>query len=179
MIVISFTLLAVLLVVMQTTICMLHPLWLLAPDFYYILVAFLAYRLDLFRSLFILFFLGCVLDVSSGTILGMYSLLCFVAFFLLRFLSQKMPVSESLYQVPFIGVSYLVVSWFIYIIATLFEPGGLVEWSWWRMIVRAGLIVLFAYPLFCFFEYIHKKMSSGLFSWKRLTVKSSNRYRAS
>ncbi len=178
MIVLCFTLTAVLLVVLQTTVCMLHPLWLFAPDFYYILVAFMAYRFDLLRSLIILFFLGCVLDVFSGTILGMYSLFCVAVFFLLRFLAKKMPVSESLYQVPFIGVSYLLVSWVTYVLLSLFVPDALVVWSWWKMLIRAGLIIIFAYPLFHFFEFMHLKLRKGLFSWKKLRVKSDNRYRS-
>ncbi len=177
MIVIGFTVLGVLLVVLQTSVCMIHPVWLLAPDFYYILVAYLAYRLDLLRSLIILFFLGCVLDVFSGTILGMYSLLCFSAFFLLRCAARKMPVSESLYQVPLIGVSYLVISWIAYVLVSIFEPGTLVEWYWWKMMVRTGLIVVFAYPLFRFFEYTHHWLGKGLFAWKKVRVRTDNRYR--
>ena len=77
MLVLSFIVLGVLLVILQTTLCMPTPVWLLAPDFYYILVGYLAYRLDLVRSLLIILPLGCTLDVLSGTVLGMYSILCF------------------------------------------------------------------------------------------------------
>lgn len=177
MLIVGFTLIGLLLVVAQTTVCMLHPVWLPAPDFYYILVAYLAYRVDILRSLIILFFLGCFLDVFSGIILGMYSLVCFGAFFLLRYIAEKLPVSESLYQVPLIGVSYLVVSWIGYLLMSLMEPGALIPWTWWKMIIRAGLIILFAYPLFHFFEFFKTKAAKGFFSWKRLRVRSDNRYR--
>jgi rod shape-determining protein MreD len=56
-----------------------------------------------------------MLDVLSGTMLGMYAILCFSGYFLLRFISGKLPVNESLYQIPLVGSSYLVVSWGVYL----------------------------------------------------------------
>ncbi len=176
-IVVTFTLIGLLLVVLQTTVFMVNPVWLAAPDFYYILVAYLAYRMDILRSLIILFFLGCILDVFSGTILGMYSVFCFVTYFILRFVAQKMPVSESLYQVPLIGVSYLVVSWVTHLVITAIEPDMLTAWVWWKMIVRALLVVLFSYQMFRFFDFVHLRLRKGFFSWKKLRVHSDNRYR--
>ena len=82
MVVFNFIVTGLLLIILQTTICMPTPIWLPAPDFYYVLVAYLAFRLDLLRSLIILFPLVCILDVLSGTILGMYALLCFSGYFL-------------------------------------------------------------------------------------------------
>ena len=104
--------------------------------------------------------------------------LCFSAFFLLRYVARKMPVSESLYQVPLIGVSYLVISWVAYVLVSIFEPGTLVEWYWWKMMVRTGLIVVFAYPLFRFFEYANHWLRKGLFAWKKVRVRTDNRYRS-
>lgn len=178
MLLIVFILFAVLAVVLQTSICLLSPVWLLAPDLYYILVAYLAYRFDLLRSLIILFFLGCMLDVFSGTVLGMYSLMCLSAFFLLRFISRKMPVNESLYQVPLIGVSFVAISWVAYVLLSLFEPGVLVEWSWWKMMVRTGLIVLFAYPLFRLFNATEQRLRKGVLTWRKVRVRTDNRYRS-
>ncbi|WP_028585250.1 hypothetical protein [Desulfogranum mediterraneum] len=178
MIVLVFTIISLLLVVIQTSVCMLHPTWVAAPDLYYILLAYLAYRLPLMSSLVVLFFLGCFLDVFSGIILGMYALFCFSSFFLLRFIAQKMPVSESFYQVPLIGVSYLVMSWCAYVVTSFLVPGGLVEWVWWKMMLRTGLIVLCAYPLFWLLERIQYRLAKGIFSWKKFRVRTDNRYRA-
>lgn len=177
MLVLGFTLFGVLLVVLQTSVFMLYPTWLLAPDFYYILVAYLAYRFDFFRSIIILFFLGCVLDVFSGTILGMYSLICFSGFFMLRYIAQKLPLSESLYQTPLIGVSYLVVFWISYILISLFKPGLLIEWSWWKMIIRTCLVVAFSYPFFPLFEALNKRLRKGFSVRKKVRVRTDNRYR--
>ena len=111
MVVVSFILLGVLLVIVQTTLCMPSPVWWLAPDFSYVLVGYLAYRLDLVRSVIILFPLGCTLDVLSGTVLGLHSLLCYGGYFLLRFVSGKLPVLESLYQIPLVATSFQRGAW--------------------------------------------------------------------
>ena len=72
MFVIGFFSIGLLLIGLQTTLLMVHPLWIAAPDLYFVLVAYLAYRHDLFRSLIILFPLSLIFDVLSGVLLGMY-----------------------------------------------------------------------------------------------------------
>ena len=177
MIVVNLIVVGLLLVLMQTTVCMPTPVWLLAPDCYYVLVAYLAYRLDLLRSLMVLFPLACMLDVLSGTVLGMYTILCFSGYFLLRYISGKLPVNESLYQIPLVGMSYLLVSWGVYLFLRFFEPGELVSWSWWRMIVRALLVAALTYPLFYVFELVLKYSHRRLFSWNSLRLRTDNRRR--
>lgn len=177
MIVVNFIFVGLLLVILQTTVCMPSPVWLLAPDCYYVLVAYLAYRLDLLRSLIILFPLVCMLDVLSGTVLGMYAILCFSGYFLLRLISGKLPVNESLYQIPLVGLSYLVVSWGVYLFLRFFEPGELISWSWWRMIVRALLVTVLTYPLFYLFDLVLKYSHRSFFPWNRLRLRTDNRRR--
>ena len=160
--VLVYMIIGLLLIVLQTTVLMVNPVWVLAPDLYYILVAYLAYRFDLIRSLIIIFPLSWSLDIFSGIVLGMYPAICFGSFCLLKGISARLPLRESFYQVPMIGVSYLVVMKIVYIGMYLFEPDDLAPWSWPEMIVRAGIIVLLAYPLFRFFEIINKRLQKRL-----------------
>jgi rod shape-determining protein MreD len=177
MLIVGFLIVGLLLIVLQTTVFMFTPTWGAAPDFYYILVAYLAYRLDLFRSLLILLPLSSVLDVFSGTILGMYPAICFGGYFLLKFTSIKMPVRESLYQIPFVAVSYLVVCWFVFMVIDFMVPDVLVPWKWSLMLLRAGLIVLFSFPLFRFFEFFNRPLQGRFSSFKMLRSRSGNKYR--
>lgn len=177
MVVFIFIVLGLLLIVLQTSVFMIHPLWVSAPDLYYILIAYLAYRFDLLRSLIIIFPLSWTMDIFSGVVLGMYPAICFGAFFLLKILSVKIPLRESFYQVPMIGVSYLVVSKIVYIGISLFEPGVLVPWSWPEMLVRVGLMILLAYPLFRLFEFINQRLHRGFVPYRLLRVRPGNRYR--
>lgn len=177
MLIISYLFLGLALIILQTTLFMPTPVWFFAPDLYYVLVAFLAYRMDVFRSVIILFPLGCTLDVFSGTILGMYSIICFSGFFLLRFTAKKLPVNESLYQVPFIGVSYLVVYWAVYVLMAFLVPDSLIPWSWPKMLVRTGLLVLFATPLFRLCEWVKRRLQGDFFKFRKIRVRTENRYR--
>ncbi|ADW16928.1 rod shape-determining protein MreD [Desulfobulbus propionicus DSM 2032] len=177
MVVANFIVVGMLLVILQTTIFMPMPVWLLAPDLYYVLVAYLAYRLDVLRSLVILFPLVCVLDVFSGTVLGTYALICFSGFFLIRTIAGKLPISESLYQIPLVGGSYLVVSWLVYLLLELLQPGQMVAWSMWRMAVRALLVAALTFPMFYVFDLVQKYSHRNYLPWNRLRLRNDNRRR--
>ena len=177
MLTLGFVFLGLLLIVLQTTVFMITPTWTAAPDLYYILVAYLAYRLDLLHGLVILFPLSCVLDVFSGTVIGMYPAICYGGYLLLKFTSAKMPVRESLYQIPLVAVSYLVIHWIVFVVLDFVVPGTLVPWSWPLMLMRAGLVVLFAYPLFSVFEFARRHLAGKFSSLKIFRSTSKNQYR--
>ncbi|BCO10017.1 hypothetical protein GF1_23930 [Desulfolithobacter dissulfuricans] len=175
--VVVFTGIGLLLVALQTTVFMTGPTWPAAPDLYFVLVAWLACRVDLLRGLIVLLPLCWMLDVVSGVVIGTYPGICLGGFFLLRFMSERMPVKESLYRIPLIGVVYLFVSWIVYLMLNLFEPDALIPWSWLLMLLRATLVALFALPLFRFFEFIKGRLEGGLNPFQKLRVRSGNRYR--
>lgn len=177
MFVIGFFFLGLLLIGLQTTLFMVHPLWSFAPDLYFVLVAYLAYRHDVLRSLIILFPLSMIFDVLSGVLLGMYPALFVLGFLMLKFMSSRLPVRESLYQVPMIGVTYLLASWLIYVFMSFAAPADLVTWSWPIMLIRAGLVILFAFPLFRFFEFFNNRTLVKFSTLGKMRIKSGNRYR--
>lgn len=177
MIVVNFLLIGLLLMLLQTTIFMPKTVWVVPPDLYFILVAFLAYRMDVLRSLIILFPLSCLLDVFCGTVLGSYAMLCFGCFFCLKSVAGKIPIRESLYQIPLIGVAYLIVNWLVYLLLELLQPGHQVPWSSWQMIARALLVVILSYPLFYLFDLVKKFSNRSPLSWNRLRLRTDNRRR--
>lgn len=175
--VLVYTFIGLLFILLQTTVFMVNPLWPGAPDLYFILVAFLAYRMDLLRGMIILFPISWTMDVFSGVVLGTYPAICFMAFFFLKLMDAKMPVRESYYQVPLVGVTYLVVSRLVYTVLSFLDPGTLVAWSWPLMLLRVGLLVLFAWPLFSILEFIDKRLQRKFTPFKVLRVRGGNRYR--
>lgn len=177
MFVISFFFLGLLLIGLQTTLFMVNPCWSGAPDLYFVLVAYLAYRHDLLRSLIILFPLAMIFDVLSGLLLGMYPALFILGFLLLKVTSTRLPVRESLYQVPMIGVGYLLVSWLVYVVMSFAAPSLLVTWSWPLMLLRAGLVIVCAFPLFRFFEFFSRRVEGKFFGLRKVRLRSGNRYR--
>ncbi|MCL7488050.1 MAG: hypothetical protein M8357_07760 [Desulfobulbaceae bacterium] len=172
-----FILIGLALIVIQTSVLMVNPVWVASPDLYYILVAYLAYRFDLLRSLIILFPLSWIMDVFSGVTIGTYPAICFGSFVLLKIIDVKIPVRESLYQVPLMGVSYLVVHKVVYTFFSFVNPDSIGPWSWPEIFVKILLLVLFAFPLFRFFEYMHQRLQKKFVPFKMLRVRSGNRFR--
>lgn len=177
MVVVNFILIGLVLIILQTTVFMPRLDWLPSPDFYFVLVAYLAYRLELLHSLIILFPLACFLDVLCGTVLGSYALICFSAFFFIKTVAQRLPIREPLYQIPLIGVAYLAVHWLVYLLLNFLQPGQLVNWSWWQMMIRALLVAALALPLFYFFEKVRKFSIGNFFPWNRMRLRTDNRRR--
>jgi len=177
MVILHFIAVGVVLAILQTTVCMRTPVSYLAPDFYFVLVAYLALRLDMLRSLIILFPLACVLDVLSGTILGTYALICFGGYFFLRQLVGQLPVNALLYHLPLISLSFLAVSWAVHLVFEFLQPGQQAAWSWWKMVSRTLLVALCSYPLFLLFDLIQKYSQRSFLSWSTLRLRSDNRRR--
>jgi len=173
-----FILVGLLLIVLQTSVLMLSPVWVGSPDLYYILIAYLAYRFDLLRSLIIIFPLSWIMDVFSGVVIGTYPAICFGAFVLLKVIDTKIPVRESLYQVPLMGVSYLIVYKVVHTVIAFFLPETIAPWSWPEMFVRAFILVLVAFPLFRILEYLNQRLQKRFVPFKMLRVRSGNRFRA-
>ena len=158
MLTLAFIAVGLLLVVAQTTLFMPSPLWIASPDLYYILVGYLAYNFTLLRGIVVLLPVSMVLDVYSGTIIGMYPALCYLGYFLLKFMVAKMPVRKSLYQLPLVALSYLVVNWILLLLLDFFQPQVIANWEWFSILLRVFLIYIFSFPLFRFFTFLDKKL---------------------
>jgi len=172
-----FILIGLLLIVIQTSLITINPMWVSSPDLYYILVAYLAYRFDLLRSLIIIFPLSWMMDVFSGVVIGFYPAICFGSFFLLKLMDNKIPVRESLYQIPLIGICYLVVNKVVYTFLSIFASDTLSPWSWAEIFVKVFLLVICAFPLFRFFEFVNQRLQKNFIPFRMLRVRSGNRFR--
>ncbi len=171
---IFFLAVAVLLVVLQTTLLMPTPVWLFAPDFYFIFIAFIASRFAAMPALFLVYVVGLMLDVLAGTVLGMYSSLCFAGYGLILLLTDKMVYKEFLWSIPIIALSFFLLSALVYLVFDFLYPGQLVSWAWWEMVVRTLLVAAFTYPLFRLLDMVYAYGENTVFPWKRLKVRPNN-----
>lgn len=171
---ICFFVVAILLVVLQTTLLMPTPVWLFAPDFYFIFIAYLASRFPIFPALALVYIVGLMLDVLTGTVLGMFSSLCFAGFGLIRLLADKLVYKEFLYSIPVVALSFFLLSALVYLVFDFLYPDQLVTWVWWEMIVRSLLVAAFTYPLFRLLDKVYAYGENTVFPWKRLKVRPSN-----
>lgn len=161
MLIFSFFLVGIALVGAQTSLLQFSPSWMGSPDLVFILVAFLAYRFDWFRGLLLAIVFGWIMDVVSGLYLGTFSFLYFFLFLFLKIIKENSPVKEAAYQVPLVGVAFLVGHSGVFIFYTLALPGVLPAWSWIRIFQEMLMLVVAAIPCFVLcnslFEYIGKR----------------------
>ena len=75
------------------------------------------------------------------------------------------------------GLSFLAVSWAVYLLLELLQPGQQVAWTWWKMLVRMALVAACSYPLFLLFDLIQKYGHRSFLPWNRLRLRSDNRRR--
>ena len=168
----TFLVVGALLVILQTTLLMPTPVWPLAPDFYYIFVAFLASRFAALPALVLIYFLGLLLDVLVGTVLGMSTLLCFSGFAVIRLFSGRTGSRDFFYSIPLIALSFLVLSGLTYGIFNFLYSGQLGVWDWREMGIRTLMVALFTYPLFRLLDVIHAYGESARLPWKRPKVRT-------
>lgn len=165
MLFLSFWAVGIALIIAQTTLLEYLPLWLGRPDLSFILVAFVAYRFAWIPGIVLVFVLSWVMDVVASIYLGLYPLVCLLAFTALKSTTNKSPVKESTYQIPLVGLSYFLVQIIFYFINSVLLPDMLPEWSWPGVLQRTLLVVLSAIPLFLVFnrlyEYIVKRRLHG------------------
>jgi rod shape-determining protein MreD len=163
MLTLVFILIGLFLATVQTTLFMPGPLWPAAPDLYYILVAYAACQFSLCQGIIIILPVSCVMDVYSGTVIGLHPAFCGCGWLLLKFMTLKMPVRRPLYQLPLVAASYLLVSWLTALLIDVLQQADEIVWSWPLMLFRAGLLLLFSYPLFRSFDFLNSKLR-GKFS---------------
>ncbi|MFV0437216.1 MAG: hypothetical protein ACK5PS_07485 [Desulfopila sp.] len=156
----TFLLLGILLCVVQTTVLQMMPGLLSRIDLVYILVVFSAYRLPWVPGILVAFAVGWVLDVLAGVHLGFYPLEFLFVLVSLKLLTVNSPVKESAYQIPMVGISYMVVQMMIYLFTSMTFQYGLPVWSWVSVVQETILLVLAAIPCFLVFNGLYEYLTT-------------------
>lgn len=169
-----FAVVGALLAVLQTTLLMPSPTWVFAPDLYFVFVAYLAAsRFSWFPALVLVYLTGLIMDVLSGTLLGMFSLLCFAGFACIRPFAGRVVCKEFFYSIPLISILFLVLSALVYVSFDFIHPGQLAPWVWWEKGTRALLLALCIWPLFKLLDMVYNYAENSAMPWKRLRARST------
>lgn len=179
MLVVYFILVGLLLVLGEATSAMHCTTDALPPDCHYILIAWLACRLEPLPSLIILAPLSCAMDAVSGTsFFGMYALFCYSSYALLLLMVKKLPMPESVYRIPLTAISYLFCSWVLYALL-VFLPADIevAAWSWPTMLIRTAIVLLLTWPFFFLFDLLRKFASRNPLPFRKLRLRTDNRRR--
>lgn len=173
----SFLILAVFLVVAQTTFLHFLPYWMGRPDFIFILIAFIAYKFDWLRGGILAFLSGWMLDVVAGAFLGADVIECVMLFILLRLVTQNNPIRQSAYQIPLIGLSYFLVQLLISTFYSFTEAGSTSTWSVGVMVQETIIIIFAAIPSFLLFNVLYEFVGHYQSKSSVARRKTGNRFR--
>ncbi len=172
-----FFFIGIVLLVLQTTIFQVLPTWIGKPDLYFLLIIFLAWRLEVVRGIFLVLALGIIMEAFSGVFLGIYPVTYLLIFLLIKGTAKYLPISDSTYQVPIVASSYLIVAAGNYIASYLFSPEP-PAWFWPQVAWQVVLLSLLALPVLAGYDFIYRMV--GTVNVKRslsFKSRSSNRFR--
>lgn len=175
--IVSFLIVGIILIGFQISIFQTMPSWLGSPDLVFILVAFLAYRFDMLRGLFLSFALGWMMDVVSGIYLGTYLVEYLSFFVVLNMLTANSPVKESAYQVPLVGAGYFLCQLILYLILSVMITDEMQPWSWSRVVKETIILTVATIPCFLLFNNLNEYLLKRGNARRSLKRKTGNQYR--
>lgn len=166
-----FWLIGVLLVVVQTSFLPLYFSAAFTPDFIFIFVTFCAYRFSWIKGVILSFSFGWMMDVLTAVHLGFYPLEYLVIFSSLKLLTANSPVKAVVYQLPLVGLGYVLWRLCSFVLHSLAHPEYFTDWSGQQLIYGTVLVLLAAIPSYGLFGFIYEKVE------KLLTAKQPPRRR--
>ncbi len=174
----SFFLLATFLLTIQTALFPFFPSWAGNPDLLFLLVVFLAYKVDIINGAILVFLIGFLIDIVSGFLLGLYPTIYLIVFFLLKTLSKHIALNDSAYQAPFAVISYLFSMSAIYILSSILAPLSILEWSWRTMLLQTLLLAIISIPFFSLMDLYMTFSVNKLGKWRLIKTRGGNRFRS-
>jgi len=174
--ILSFILVGIALIIIQTSILQFFPSWLGNPDLIFILIAFSAYRFSWLYGLILVVVLSWIMDVVSGLYLGTYPLLYLFLFISLKVFKENSPVKEVAYQIPLVGIVFLVGHSCLYFFYSLALPGVLPEWSWITILQETFVLIVATVPCFLLYNSLFEHLTQRRFTPPRILRKRSGNY---
>ena len=177
MLVSVFFFLGVFLLILQTTLFQILPEWAGKPDLLFVLIVFLAIRVDVIKGAVLVLLFGLLMDIFSGIYLGLHPVIYLMLFFALNGITKHLAINESIHQVPLVVISYLLACNGIYIFASILSPDNDLVWSWSRLLLQIVILAIITAPLFKIYGWTLSLLEnrSNLSSpWRK--SKSGNRF---
>ena len=172
-----FLLLGATLLTIQTTIFTMLPSWMGNPDLLFLLVVFIAIRLDLFPGALLALFFGMMTDIFAGVFLGLFPVIYLLLFFLLQGLSRLLIIDESVHQAPLAAASYLFTNICIFLFAKILAPEAPITWSWRAIILGTLILAVIAIPFYHFCAWVNELAQTKIKKRSFLRSKTGNRFR--
>ena len=131
-----FIILGSFLLVIQTSVLTLLPKWIGSPDLLFLLVLFIASRMDICRGILLAMIYGLMMDVFSGVILGLYPAVYLGIIVTIKYLNRHILLDEPSRQPLLAALSYLACSGAVYLTTALFGPNTSIYWGWRDLLLQ-------------------------------------------
>ncbi|MDH5298096.1 MAG: rod shape-determining protein MreD [Desulfobulbaceae bacterium] len=177
MLTIAFLLLGAAFLVIQTTIFPLLPEWMGKPDLLFLLVVFIAIRLDIFQGAVLALLFGLMMDIFSGVFLGLYPVIYLLLFFLLKGLAHHLVIDDTVHQAPLVAASSLFVNSGLFLMASILAPDSSLDWAWRDIILDTLILAVIAMPFYHFCTHFHCLVRQGIPKPTLTRSKTGNRFR--
>ncbi len=154
MLIACFLLLGAFLLTLQTSFFTILPAWMGNPDLLFILIVFIAVRVDKYRGAILTLLFGLLMDIFSGISLGLYPTVFLVLFCVIKVVSHHIIITETTYQVPVVAISFVLNNIFIAIFLSVVAPGNPLIWAWRDLILQLLIISVLTMPFFHIYELL-------------------------
>lgn len=143
-----FIILGAFLLVIQTTIFVQIPHWLGNPDLLFLLVLFMATRIDTYRGIILTMLFGMMMDIFAGFVPGLFPAVYLGLFVTIKYISRHIIVDEPIHQPPLAATCYLASSGAIYLYMAIFYPETNIFWSWRDLLLQMFILTILSLPFF-------------------------------
>ena len=171
-----FIILGSFLLVIQTSILTLLPKWIGSPDLLFLLVLFIASRMDICRAIILAMIYGLMMDIFSGVILGLYPAVYLGLVVTIKYLSRHILIDEPAHQPLISALSYLACSGAVYLVTALFGPNTSIYWDWRDLLLQMFILAILALPIFQIFDRLVAAINSDQGGSLFLRKKPGNRF---
>jgi rod shape-determining protein MreD len=148
MLITIFIILGALLLIVQTTIFVRLPYWLGRPDLLFLLVLYMATKIDNYRGIILTMICGLMMDIFSGFVPGLFPAVYLGLFVSIKYLSRQVIVDEPTHQPALAAASYLACSGAIYLYMAIFNSGTDIVWSWHDLFLQMVILAILSLPSF-------------------------------
>lgn len=148
MLITVFIILSAFLLIIQTTVFVRTPQWLGNPDLLFLLVLFVATKIDNYRGIILTMIFGLMMDTFSGFVPGLFPAVYLGLFVTIKYVSRHIIIDEPTHQPPLAAACYLTSSGAIYLYMAIFNPGTDIFWAWRDLLLQMFILAILSLPSF-------------------------------
>ncbi|MBU0481509.1 MAG: rod shape-determining protein MreD [Proteobacteria bacterium] len=172
-----FLILGSFLLILQTSLFTILPKWIGNPDLLFLVIIFMACRLDTYQGAILTLVFGLLMDIFSGIVPGLFPAVYLGLFATIKLLSKHFIIDEPSHQPPLAVAGYLLASGAIYLYTAFFSPDVTLFWSWRDLLLQMFILGILSVPSYHVFGSIQHLVASGGYKlWFSPRSRAGNRF---